>query len=140
MLHIVLAAGKGLCILMEKPNASSKIDILMPKHLERCLRMRLTMDICLYMFLPLQPPGCYSPLPRIHPYNNEFCLQNPTDLDMLYRLKVEDERYALQDRLAAWACIRLDRLQRGYRFIRLLSATGTATDGMLLVKIEKTLR
>jgi hypothetical protein len=42
--------------------------------------------------------------------------------------------------LAAWACIRLDRLQQGYRFIRLLDAKGLASVGLLLVKIEKTLR
>jgi hypothetical protein len=42
--------------------------------------------------------------------------------------------------LAAWACIRLDRLQQGYRFIRLLDYKGLASNGLLLVKIEKTLR
>jgi len=55
------------------------------------------------------------------------------------RLKVEDERYG-RDPLAAWACIRLDRVQQGYRFIKLLDARGVATDGLLLVKIEKTVR
>jgi len=55
------------------------------------------------------------------------------------RFKIEDEKYAM-DRLAAWACIRLDRLQQGYRFVRLLNAKGEATNGLLLVKIEKTLR
>ena len=53
------------------------------------------------------------------------------------RLKVENEGYA-KDTLAAWACIRLDRLQQGYRLIKLLDAKGIATDGLLLVRIEKT--
>jgi hypothetical protein len=42
--------------------------------------------------------------------------------------------------LAAWACIRLDRLQQGYRFIRLLDSKGLPSPGLLLVKIEKSLR
>jgi phosphatidylinositol phospholipase C, delta len=56
---------------------------------------------------------------------------------MLNRIKVEDEGYAA-NKLAAWACIRLDRVQTGYRLIKLLDAKGIATDGLLLVKIEKT--
>lgn len=52
------------------------------------------------------------------------------------KFKIEDARYA-KDNLAAWACIRLDRLQQGYRFVRLLDAKGQATAGILLVKIEK---
>jgi hypothetical protein len=57
------------------------------------------------------------------------------------RFKVEDAKYAYaKDSLAAWACIRLDRLQQGYRFIRLLDYKGFASEGLLLVKIEKTLR
>lgn len=37
----------------------------------------------------------------------------------------------------AWACIRLDRLQEGYRLIKLKDDDGYPCDGMLLVKIEK---
>ncbi|TVY21509.1 Phosphoinositide phospholipase C-gamma-1 [Lachnellula arida] len=55
------------------------------------------------------------------------------------RFKIEDAKYA-KDELAAWACIRLDRLQQGYRFLNLLDAKGHATAGLLLVKIEKSLR
>lgn len=40
---------------------------------------------------------------------------------------------------AAWACIRLDRLQQGYRLIKLKDHDGYPGDGMLLVKIEKKL-
>ena len=56
-----------------------------------------------------------------------------------YRFKVEDAKYA-KDTLAAWACIRLDRLQQGYRFIHLIDCKGLASEGLLLVKIEKSLR
>jgi phosphatidylinositol phospholipase C delta len=52
-------------------------------------------------------------------------------------LKIEDEKYT-KDKLAAWACIRLDRVQQGYRLVKLLDAKGVATHGLLLVKIEKT--
>lgn len=54
----------------------------------------------------------------------------------LHRFKIEDEGLML-DKLAAWACIRLDRLQPGYRFIDLKDARGKASAGKLLVKIEK---
>lgn len=46
----------------------------------------------------------------------------------------------MKDKLAAWACIRLDRLQRGYRFIDLKDAQGRPSAGKLLVKIEKQVR
>jgi hypothetical protein len=52
------------------------------------------------------------------------------------RFKVESEGYAI-DSLVAWACIRLDRLQQGYRFLRLVDTKGFPTEGMLLVKVEK---
>lgn len=45
----------------------------------------------------------------------------------------------MKDKLAAWACIRLDRLQNGYRFIDLKDAHGKPSAGKLLVKIEKVL-
>lgn len=54
------------------------------------------------------------------------------------RFKIEDEAL-FQNPLAAWACIRLDRLCQGYRFIHLLDAKGEPTDGVLLVKINKRL-
>jgi hypothetical protein len=57
---------------------------------------------------------------------------------LIPRLKIENEGYA-KDTLAAWACIRLDRLQQGYRLIKLMDAKGMATDGLLLAKIEKTI-
>ncbi len=42
--------------------------------------------------------------------------------------------------LAGWACIRLDRLRQGYRFVNLNDVQGRPTEGKLLVKVEKTVR
>ncbi|KYK61026.1 hypothetical protein DCS_02166 [Drechmeria coniospora] len=59
------------------------------------------------------------------------------------RFKVEDESRTsiVSSPLLAWACIRLDRLRPGYRFVRLLDAKGIAVPGgKLLVNISKTLR
>ncbi|KAA8568088.1 hypothetical protein EYC84_008498 [Monilinia fructicola] len=54
------------------------------------------------------------------------------------RFKIEDANYS-KDELAAWACIRLDRVQQGYRLIPLRDVKGNPTEGLLLVKIEKVL-
>ncbi len=54
------------------------------------------------------------------------------------RFKISDDEF-LRDDLAAWACIRLDRLQTGYRFVHLMDALGNPSKGVLLLKIEKTL-
>lgn len=48
----------------------------------------------------------------------------------------DDERFRRDD-LAAWACVRLDRLRMGYRFVRLMDAKGRETDGVVLVKVMK---
>lgn len=57
-----------------------------------------------------------------------------------YRFKVEEEG-AMSSTLLAWACIRLDRLHQGFRFIPLRDVKGNRVDGSkLLVKITKTLR
>ncbi|KIL89604.1 hypothetical protein FAVG1_07184 [Fusarium avenaceum] len=57
------------------------------------------------------------------------------------RFKVEDDSSKLgSSPLLAWACIRLDRLRPGYRFIRLMDCKPRAIPGgKLLVKIQKTL-
>lgn len=58
-----------------------------------------------------------------------------------YRFKVEDAASGLiSSPCAAWACIRLDRLQTGYRFIHLMSPKGNETSGVLLVHVMKKLR
>lgn len=57
------------------------------------------------------------------------------------RLKIEDNSHTVSSPCLAWACIRLDRLQRGYRFIRLFDMKGNEIPGgKLLVKVEKVLR
>lgn len=53
------------------------------------------------------------------------------------RIKVKDDKTLAKDELVAWACIRLDRLKTGYRFIHLLDAEGAPCEGVLLVKIDK---
>uniref|UniRef100_L2FNL9 Phosphoinositide phospholipase C n=1 Tax=Colletotrichum fructicola (strain Nara gc5) TaxID=1213859 RepID=L2FNL9_COLFN len=40
------------------------------------------------------------------------------------------------DVMTAWACVRLDRLRLGYRFIRVLGKSGMPTNGILLIKTE----
>ncbi|CAD6581060.1 MAG: hypothetical protein ASARMPRED_000408 [Alectoria sarmentosa] len=54
------------------------------------------------------------------------------------RFKIQDEKIGKDD-LAAWACIRLDRLRGGYRFVHLLDGAGLESKGVLLVAIQKTL-
>ena len=53
------------------------------------------------------------------------------------RFKIQDDQKLRKDDLAAWACIKLDRLRSGLRFIHLLDAQGMPSDGVLLVKIAK---
>lgn len=52
------------------------------------------------------------------------------------RFLIKDDEIGRND-LAAWACIRLDRLRSGYRFIKFMNKQGVASEGVLLVKIEK---
>ncbi|QPH02326.1 hypothetical protein C2857_006535 [Epichloe festucae Fl1] len=54
------------------------------------------------------------------------------------RFTVRDDELGIDD-LAAWACVRLDRLGQGFRFIHLLDSKGRLTEGTILVKVEKTL-
>ncbi|KAI9761935.1 MAG: hypothetical protein M4579_000718 [Chaenotheca gracillima] len=54
------------------------------------------------------------------------------------RLKILDDDKLGRDDLAAWACIRLDRLRQGYRFVRLFDARGAETVSVLLIKVTKT--
>ncbi|KAH8902538.1 PLC-like phosphodiesterase [Coniochaeta sp. PMI_546] len=52
------------------------------------------------------------------------------------RFTVRDDDIGRDD-LAAWACVRVDRLREGYRFVHLLDAKGVETEGVLLVKVTK---
>ncbi|KAI0888118.1 PLC-like phosphodiesterase [Annulohypoxylon maeteangense] len=54
------------------------------------------------------------------------------------RFLVKDDEIGRDD-LAAWACIRLDRLKTGYRFVHLLDKEGKQSEGVIFVKIEKKL-
>jgi hypothetical protein len=56
------------------------------------------------------------------------------------RFKIKDESPYFRDQVAAWACIRLDRLQQGYRFIDLTDCKGNPSEGKLFVKIDKHVR
>jgi hypothetical protein len=42
----------------------------------------------------------------------------------------------VNDPLAAWACIRLDRLQPGYRFIHFFNEKGVQTKGVILARFD----
>ncbi|KAG4222385.1 hypothetical protein PC116_g29141 [Phytophthora cactorum] len=57
------------------------------------------------------------------------------------RFKVEDDAPRLvslnRDPLLGWACIRLDRLATGYRFIQLLDTNGNKTPGVVLIRVDK---
>ncbi|KOS47484.1 hypothetical protein ACN38_g1603 [Penicillium nordicum] len=52
------------------------------------------------------------------------------------RIKIKDDELG-RDPLAAWACIRLDRLREGYRLIHLHECAGEKSGGFLLVNIVK---
>lgn len=70
-------------------------------------------------------------------------LNMPKVVDQLsfVRFKVEDATSRLlgisRPSFSSWACIRLDRLMPGYRFIKLMDPKGNPTAGMLLVRIDK---
>lgn len=53
------------------------------------------------------------------------------------RFIVRDDEKFRRDDLAAWACVRLDRLRLGYRFVRLMDAKGKESDGVILIKVMK---
>ncbi|KAG2413857.1 hypothetical protein HFD88_003046 [Aspergillus terreus] len=54
------------------------------------------------------------------------------------RFKVKDDEFG-RDSMAAWACIKLNHLQEGYRLIHLCDCAGSASGGSLLVRITKAL-
>ncbi|KAI1141750.1 PLC-like phosphodiesterase [Hypoxylon sp. FL0543] len=54
------------------------------------------------------------------------------------RFLVKDDEIGRDD-LAAWACVRLDRLRSGYRFVHLLDREGRESAGVILVKVDKKL-
>ncbi|KAF5570055.1 1-phosphatidylinositol-4 5-bisphosphate phosphodiesterase [Fusarium phyllophilum] len=54
------------------------------------------------------------------------------------RFTVRDDEIGRDD-LAAWACMRLDRLGNGYRFVHLMDCEGRITDGAIFIKVDKKL-
>ena len=50
--------------------------------------------------------------------------------------KIKDDEIG-RDAVAAWTCIRLDRLRSGYRLLHFHDCTGWKSGGELLVKITK---
>lgn len=62
-------------------------------------------------------------------------------ISSLSRFKVEDDAPRLmslnRDPFLGWACIRLDRLATGYRFIQLLDTNGNKTPGVVLIRVDK---
>ncbi|KAL2126846.1 hypothetical protein VTI74DRAFT_133 [Chaetomium olivicolor] len=55
------------------------------------------------------------------------------------RFVVRDDEVG-RDSLAAWACVRVDRLRQGYRFVHLVDAQGVESEGAVLMKVEVKLR
>jgi phosphatidylinositol phospholipase C delta len=54
------------------------------------------------------------------------------------RFLIRDDEVG-RDSLAAWACVRVDRLREGYRFVHLLDAEGVETEGVVLIRVSKKL-
>lgn len=83
-----------------------------------------------------------SPLRRFSATTAYPCRPQNSLTRACFRIKIEDE-HSFQNRvgsreLLSWACIRLDRLRRGYRFVGLLDPKGNPIpDGKLLVKVDK---
>jgi phosphatidylinositol phospholipase C, delta len=115
-------------------------------HNDDDLRPYLTMELSAEMH-PLQ-------IAKREPYKAQTATQQGVHLDFaknvlsfvnidgitpelaFVMLKVFDDRPAL-DCMVAGACLRLDRLRTGYRFIRLMDKQGNATESVMLAKIEK---
>lgn len=53
------------------------------------------------------------------------------------RFIVRDDEKFRRDDIAAWACVRLDRMRLGYRFVRLMDAKGKESEGVVLIKVMK---
>jgi len=54
------------------------------------------------------------------------------------RFKISDRVEMRDDPLAGWACLRLDRVREGFRMIRFFDAQSRRSDGVLFVRIAKT--
>ncbi|KAK3997336.1 PLC-like phosphodiesterase [Cladorrhinum sp. PSN332] len=54
------------------------------------------------------------------------------------RFLIKDDEIG-KDSLAGWACVRVDRLREGYRFLHVCDARGVETEGVVLVRVTKRL-
>jgi hypothetical protein len=77
-----------------------------------------------------------------HPKSLDFLdVKNVVEELSFVRFKVRDGSNKIRDDLISWSCIRLDRLQPGYRWVDLLDpGTRGLCPGKLFVKVEKVLR
>lgn len=57
------------------------------------------------------------------------------DVFAKHRFKLMHDKF-VNDPLAGWTCIRLDRLQAGYRFIHFFNEKGVQTKGVVLARFE----
>ena len=107
-----------------------------PSALQGSLAPLCAPCICISYHLPTNDrpaPGC--PCINSNSFLRFGC--RPTNVIFAYdRFKIQDDEIGKDD-LAAWACIRLDRLRAGYRFVHLRDAAGVESRGALLVGIEK---
>ena len=113
------------------------------------VRHALLQKTPLFYYYPLKYPLKSNP---DFPMPNFYCLQTQHTLSaydlkssstfltlllpLLRRIKIKDDNFG-RDTLAAWACIRLDRLRMGYRFVHLLNELGRETKGVLLMRFSK---
>lgn len=79
-----------------------------------------------------------------HSVPGHFCLSLVITLDkqwhladffVKHRFKLMHDKF-VNDPLAGWTCIRLDRLQPGYRFIHLFNEKGVQTKGVILAQFN----
>ena len=80
----------------------------------------------------------------VHPNFSAQCLEfkNVPGINealSFVRFTVRDDELGKDD-MSAWACVRLDRIQQGYRFVHLFDTLGQMTDAVILVKILKRLK
>ncbi|KAJ2977456.1 hypothetical protein NUW58_g7808 [Xylaria curta] len=81
--------------------------------------------------------------PEFDTENGELCFKGIHKVEealSFVRFRVEHEQsriIPLKEVPRGWACVRLDRLAIGHRFIPLLDSDGNETKGVLLVRIQK---
>lgn len=124
--HIIMTSGLGICFFQTS-------------HL-------VTLCIMHYPLLGLGLAGRPVAFRRIsstesyhayHPMRSTIYKQETNSgLPSFLRFKIKDDEIG-RDALAAWACVRLDRLREGYRLIHLHDYAGEKAGGILLVNIVK---